>query len=128
MIFIVIYLFIQIIIKININIINYLKDKTKFFFVKIKMGNFTSKYKNNKLEQPLLKNMEDTYIFDEKNNSNETINTLEYRIIQLEQKCNENFKKIQNHTSILRDDLQTIINNQFYLEKKIKNIENYFKK
>ncbi len=87
------------------------------------MGNWSSNPKIKKLEQPLLKNMEDTYLFDEQINSNETMSTLENRMVQLEHQCNENFKKIQNHTTILRDDLQTIINNQIFLEKQIKQIE-----
>lgn len=87
------------------------------------MGNWSSHHKITRLEQPLLKNMEDTYIFDEQFKPHETISTLESRIVQLEHQCNQNFQKIQNHTTILRDDLQTIINNQIFLEKKIKQIE-----
>ncbi len=91
--------------------------------MKNQMGNWTSSSKFTKLEQPLLKNLDDTYIFEEQHNPNETMASLEARIIQLEHQCNENFNKIQHHSKILRDDLQTIINNQIFLEKKIKNIE-----
>ena len=93
------------------------------------MGNWSSSNNIGKLKQPLLTKLEDTYLFEETtthhhNNTDQYWNILEARIENLEKKSNENFLKIQNHSCILRDDLHTLVNNQLYLEKRIKSLEN----